>query len=126
MLGNHPIQPVLLAKDLDAAREFYHSGLGLEILSESDHLLVFRCGGGSQLRVSRSTIGTSDTQTQASWIVDDIRAEVAELRARGIRIEDYDEPDLKTEDGIADRGFGWAAWIVDPGGNALAIIQPKR
>lgn len=125
MLGDHPIHPVLLAKDLAAARDFYHAKLGLEILSESDHLLVFRCGGGSQLRVSKSTTGTSDMQTQASWLVDDLRAEVAELRARGIKVEDYDEPDLKTEDGIADRGFAWAAWIIDPGGNALGILQPK-
>lgn len=125
MLGDHAIHPVLLAKDLDAAREFYHGKLGLEILSESDNLLVFRCGNGTQVRVSRSTTGTADMQTQASWLVDDLRAEIVELRARGVRIEDYDTPDLKTEDGIADRGFGWAAWIVDPGGNALAIIQPK-
>lgn len=126
MLGDHPIHPVLLAKDLGAAREFYHDRLGLEILSESERLIVFRCGRDTELRVSRSTTGTADLQTQASWIVDDVRAEVAELRDRGVRIEEYDTPDLRTEDGIADRGFGWAAWIVDPGGNALAIIQPKR
>jgi hypothetical protein len=36
MLGDHPIHPVLLAKDLAAAREFYHDKLGLEILMEDD------------------------------------------------------------------------------------------
>ncbi len=126
MLGKHPIHPVLLAKDLARAREFYHDKLGLEILSESEHLLVLRCGKDTQLRVSRSTTGTADAQTQASWIVDDVRAEVEELRARGVKVEDYDTPELKTENGIADRGFSWAAWIVDPDGNALAIIQLKR
>jgi hypothetical protein len=57
------------------------------------------------------------------WQVSDIRAEVAELRARGIKVEDYDTPGLKTEGGIADTG---SAWIIDPGMNALGILQIKE
>jgi catechol 2,3-dioxygenase-like lactoylglutathione lyase family enzyme len=124
MLGDHPIHPVLLAKDLAAAREFYHDRLGLEVLVENEYELSFRCGGG-RLSVTKSTVGTADEQTQAGWEVPDIRAEVAELRSRGVKVEDYDMPGLKTEDGIADIGFAWMAWIVDPGRNALAIMQLK-
>jgi catechol 2,3-dioxygenase-like lactoylglutathione lyase family enzyme len=123
MLGEHPINPVLLAKDLAAAREFYHDKLGLEILTEDDAAIAFKCGGGTRLDVTKSTVGTADEQTQAGWLVPDLRAEVAELRARGVKVEEYDMPGLKTEDGIADLGFAWMAWIVDPGGNALAISQ---
>ncbi len=126
MLGDHPISPVLLAKDLAAAREFYHDKLGLEILTENEEALDFKCGGGTHLSVTKSTVGTADEQTQAGWQVDDIRAEVADIRARGVRIEDYDLPGLKTEDGIADLGFAWMAWIIDPGKNALAIMQLKE
>jgi catechol 2,3-dioxygenase-like lactoylglutathione lyase family enzyme len=125
MLGDHPIHPVLLAKDLGAAREFYHDKLGLEILTENDDAIVLRCGGGTQLDVTKSTVGTADTQTQVSWVVPDLRAEVAELRSRGVEVEEYDMPGLKTEDGIADLGFALAAWIVDPGANALGIFQLK-
>jgi len=71
-------------------------------------------------------VGTADSQTQASWQVSDIRAEVAELRGRGVKVEDYDVPGLKTEDGIADIGFAWAAWLIDPGNNALGILQLKQ
>jgi catechol 2,3-dioxygenase-like lactoylglutathione lyase family enzyme len=124
MLGDHPIHPVLLAKDLAAAREFYHDRLGLEILTENDDAIVFRCGG-TELDVTKSTVGTADEQTQASWTVGDLRAEVTELRSRGVKVEDYDLPGLKTEDGIADLGFAWMAWIIDPGKNALAIMQLK-
>jgi catechol 2,3-dioxygenase-like lactoylglutathione lyase family enzyme len=126
MLGEHPITPVLLATDLAAAREFYHDKLGLKILTEDENAITFRCGGGTHLDVTKSTVGTADSQTQASWQVNDIRAEVAELRARGVKVEDYDMPGLKTEDGIADLGFAWAAWIVDPGKNALGIFQLKE
>jgi catechol 2,3-dioxygenase-like lactoylglutathione lyase family enzyme len=125
MLGDHPITPVLLATDLAATREFYHDRLGLEILTENEAAIVFRCGGGTHLDVTRSAVGTADEQTQVSWTVPDLRAEVAELRSRGVQVEDYDQPGLKTEDGIADLGFAWMAWIVDPGRNALAIMQLK-
>jgi catechol 2,3-dioxygenase-like lactoylglutathione lyase family enzyme len=123
VLGDHPITPVLLARDLAAARDFYHGKLGLEILNENEAAIVFRCGGGTHLDVTASTTGTADEQTQAAWLVEDLRAEVAELRSRGVKVEDYDIPGLKAEDGIADLGFAWAAWIIDPGKNALGIMQ---
>jgi catechol 2,3-dioxygenase-like lactoylglutathione lyase family enzyme len=126
MLGEHPITPVLLATDLAAAREFYHDKLGLEILTENENAITLKCGGGTHLDVTKSTVGTADSQTQASWQVDDIRAEVAELRARGVKVEDYDMPGLRTEDGIADIGFAWAAGVIDPGKNALGILQIKE
>lgn len=86
---------------------------------------MFRCGH-TQLDVTKSTTGTADTQTQAAGQVSDVRAEVEELRSRGVKVEEYDMPGLKTENGIADIGFAWMAWIVDPGKNALAIFQLKK
>jgi catechol 2,3-dioxygenase-like lactoylglutathione lyase family enzyme len=126
MLGDHLVFPILLAKDLDASRAFYHDTLGLEILREDDgDRIVFRCGAGSQLVVTSSTIGTTDTQTQLAWRVPDIRSALVDLRARGIRIEEYQAPDPVTTDGIADMGHSWAAWFVDPSRNVLAVVQPK-
>jgi catechol-2,3-dioxygenase len=124
MLGEHPIHPVLLSKDLSETKDFYHRLVGLEILEENEYAIVFRCGSG-RLDVTKSTTGTSDTQTQAAWFVTDLQSEIEELRSRGVKIEDYDIPGLKTEDGVADIGFAWAAWIVDPGSNALGIFQVK-
>jgi extradiol dioxygenase family protein len=126
MLGDSPIHPVLLSTDLAETRRFYHDQIGLEIMSEIEEAIVFRCGGGTHLAVTKSTTGTADTQTQASWEVPDVRDEVAELRSRGVTVEEYDMPGLKTEDGIADIGFAWLAWIVDPGRNALEIMQVKE
>jgi hypothetical protein len=84
------------------------------------------CGGGdSRLTITRSTTGTSDEQTQAGWRVKDLAAEIAERRSRGVAIQDYDMPGLKTEDGIADLGFALMAWIIDPHKNALAIVRLK-
>jgi catechol 2,3-dioxygenase-like lactoylglutathione lyase family enzyme len=125
MLGDHPIDVVLLATDLAESKDFYAGKLGLEILRESEEEIVYKCGGDSQLAVTKSTTGTSDEQTQAGWRVDDLAAELAELRPRGVEIQEYDMPGLKTVDGVADLGFALIAWIVDPHRNALAIIQLK-
>ncbi|HYK95755.1 MAG TPA: VOC family protein [Candidatus Dormibacteraeota bacterium] len=125
MLGDYPVFPILLAKDLAASRAFYHDVLGLEVLREDEERVIFRCGGGTQLSVTRSTIGTADAQTQMAWIVPDLKAAIAELRGRGVRIEEYEAPDPVTTHGIADMGLVWSAWIIDPGGNALGIVQPK-
>ena len=126
MLSDHPVFPILLSLDLDASRAFYHGVLGLEIAREDpDDRIVFRCGGGTQLVVTKSTIGTSDTQTQMAWRVPDIHAALADLRARGVRIEAYEAPDPVTVDGIADMGHSWAAWFIDPSRNVLSVVQPK-
>jgi catechol 2,3-dioxygenase-like lactoylglutathione lyase family enzyme len=97
MLGEHPITLVLLAKDLAAAREFYHGKLGLPIVREDGNAIVFRCGSVIHLDVTKSTTGTVGQQTQAARQVSDIRTEVAELRDRGIKIEDYGTPGPTTE-----------------------------
>ena len=126
MLSDYPLFPILLSLDLDATREFYHGVLGLEIAREDEgDRIVFRSGGGTQLVVTRSTTGTSDTQTQMAWRVPDIHAAVADLRARGVKIEEYVAPDPVTVDGIADMGHSWAAWFIDPSSNVLAVVQPK-
>lgn len=118
--------PILLSRDLEETRAFYHGLLGLEIAREDPgDRIVFRTGGGTQIAVTLSTVGTSDSQTQMAWRVPDIRAAVAELRARGVRIEDYVAPDPVTVNGVADMGHSWAAWFIDPHGNALAVVQPK-
>ena len=56
-----------------------------------------------------------------AFTVDDIEAEVADLRARGVVFESYETPE--TIDGIATIGAGLAAWFKDPDGNVLAILQ---
>ena len=125
MLADHPIDVMILATDLGAAREFYGDRIGLEVLIESDDFLTFRCGGDSRLVVTRSDTGTSESQTKASWRVSDLAAELAELRSRGVEVEHYDEPGLETVDGVADVGFALAAWFVDPHGNSIGLLQFK-
>ena len=55
------------------------------------------CGSGTHLDVTNSTAETAGRQAQAAWQVRDIRAELAELRTRGVKAEDFDTPAPTTE-----------------------------
>jgi hypothetical protein len=55
--------------------------------------------------------------------VQNVEAEVAELRRRGVVFEEYDMPGMKTVNGIFTGGGSKAAWFKDSEGNIMAIIQ---
>ena len=124
MLGTNPVGVVLLSTDLQKSRAFYADALQLDIIEESDSAIAY-ASGATRITVTSSTTGSKDDQTKAAWRVDDLRAELDWLKARGISPENYDTDELKTVDGIADRGSVWAAWILDPDGNALGVEQEK-
>jgi catechol-2,3-dioxygenase len=125
MLADRPIDVMLLSTDLGVAKDFYGSQVGLEVLFEADEFVTFKCGGDSRLVVTKSSTGSADEQTKASWRVKDVAAEVAELRSRGVEIAEYDYPSLKTVDGVADVGFALSAWFTDPAGNTIGLLQFK-
>ena len=74
------------------------------------------------VRVPISGCGTSKAST-AFWAVNDVAAEVAELKARGVVFEEYDMPGIKIENSIAMRGQRETAWFKDSEGNILAVSQ---
>jgi catechol-2,3-dioxygenase len=126
MLAEQPIDVMLTATDLGAAKQFYGDRIGLDVLIESDEFVTFRCGGDSRLVVTRTSAPSDEQQTKASWRVVDVAAEVATLRARGVQVAEYDEPGLTTTGGVADVGFALSAWFVDPGGNTIGLLQFKE
>jgi catechol-2,3-dioxygenase len=124
MLASFPMGVVLLSSDLAASRRFYADALQLQVLEESDSAISY-ASASTRITVTASDTGSKDEQTKASWRVDDLKAELEWLAGRGITPQDYDSDELKTENGIADRGSVWSSWILDPDGNALGIEQPK-
>jgi catechol-2,3-dioxygenase len=125
MLAAHPIDVMLTAPDLGAVKQFYGDRIGLAVLLETDEFVTFACVGDSRLVVTRTSMPSNEQQTRASWRVSDVAAEVAQLRARGVAVADYDQPGLTTTDGVADIGFAWSAWFLDPGGNTIGLLQFK-
>jgi predicted enzyme related to lactoylglutathione lyase len=122
MLKNSPIVPYIPATDIPRARRFYEEKIRLVPREEAGGV-VYECAGGSWVFLYQSAGAGTSTASQAFWQVEDLEAEVAELKSRGVAFEDYDMPGLKTVDGIATMGGTKAAWFKDTEGNILAIIQ---
>ena len=123
MLADHPITTALPAVDLERAKRFYAEKLGLTPESEIPGGFLYRCGGDTIFTLFTSQGAASGTHTQASWIVDDVEAEVANLKARGVVFEEYDTPSLKTIKSVASTGPAKAAWFKDSEGNLLVLLQ---
>jgi len=123
MLTGAQIMAIAPTTDLSRAKAFYGQTLGLveANVSTPGPQVIYRCGGNTLLEVyERPTAGEAQ-HTLASWEVSDLRAAVDQLRNRGVRFEEYDLPEVKTEDGISATGDLREAWFRDPDGNILRI-----
>ena len=122
MLSDNPVFPVLPAADLARAKAFYTQTLGLSVLFESDAGVGFTAGSGAMLFIYPYG-QTKAEHTTAGFMVADVESVVAELRAKGLKFEEYDLPGLKTVNGIAEAGGVKGAWFKDTEGNTLSIAQ---
>ena len=122
MLSDKNTYTTIPVSDLQQAQRFYGETLGLKALMVTEGGVMYG-SGGTQFFVYPSGHKASG-HTQMSWRVPDIKAEVASLREKGIRFEEFDLPGVKTVDGIAQSGPSvWTAWFHDPDGNLLGLTQ---
>ena len=123
MVRNAPIIPYIPVADVARARKFYEEKVGLKPKQEYAGGVIYECGNSSWVFMYPSPgAGTSKAST-AFWAVDDVVAEVAELKARGVTFEEYNIPGIKMENSIATGGGAKTAWFKDTEGNILAVSQ---
>jgi catechol 2,3-dioxygenase-like lactoylglutathione lyase family enzyme len=123
MIAKTQVTCMLPVKDLARARRFYESSLQLEPVGlKEDGKFVYRCGG-TEIALFPKPEGTKAEHTALSFAVADIRAEIAELKRRGVTFEDYDLPDFKTVEHVCVLGSEKAAWFRDPEGNILCLHE---
>lgn len=123
-LAAAPFSVVLPAKDLKRARDYWDKVVGVEIMdAPAPGAFMGKAGMGSQFLMYETPLEPTKA-TAAAFIVTDLAATMAELKARGMVFVDYDMPGLKTVDGVAQMGpMGSAAWFVDSEGNTINIVQ---
>ena len=115
--------PYIPVSDVARARRFYEQKVGLKPKEEYACGVIYECGKGSWVFMYPSAeAGTSKAST-AFWSVEDVAAEVRELKARGVVFEEYDMHGIKTVNSIATAGGAKTAWFKDSEGNILAISQ---
>ncbi len=123
MLTNQKATTMLPVTDVQRARRFYESQLGLRpktVLDSGE--TVYETDGSTLALYPRAEPPKSD-HTALSFEVDDIEREVGELRERGVRFEHYEMPDATERNGVYDMQGEKCAWMKDPDGNILCIHQ---
>jgi catechol 2,3-dioxygenase-like lactoylglutathione lyase family enzyme len=111
--------------DLDKAKQFYGETLGLDVV-ETLEGLELHIAGSTPVFVYPSSNYTAPKHTVLNFPVDDIHAAVDALAARGVRMEHYDLPGIKTDErGIfrGESGPRAIAWFKDPAGHLLSVLQ---
>ena len=127
MLESAEIAAIVPVSEIDRAVEFYGNVLGLKLVIRRDDMpenreAEFSAGGGTLVAYESVAAGQS-RGTIAGFRVDDLQDVVSTLRERGVVFEDYDTPDMKTENGIGRIGDLLAAWCKDPDGNIIALEE---
>jgi predicted enzyme related to lactoylglutathione lyase len=111
MLQQSPMYAYIPAKDLARARKFYEEKVGLKPKQEIAGGVAYEFGKGTACFLYPTPNAGTSKASQAFWQVEDLEREVRELKARGVKFEDYDMPGAN------------AAWFKDSEGNILALVQ---
>ena len=125
MLTTAPIRAYIPVSNLQRARRFYEQTVGLEPGEEYGGGVIYECGGAEVFMYPTKNAGTSKA-SQAYWQVNDVEAEVAALKARGVKFEEYDMPGMTMKNSIATAGGAKTAWFKDSEGNIMAVSQRLR
>jgi len=126
-LGEAGVVVNLGSADLERTVAFYEGALGLPVVTRRELLeghpeVVFRAGG-ALICVEGGGAPSPPANPPFSFEVEDVEATASALRGKGVALEEYDLPFLKTVDGIATVGGVRAAWFKDPDGYLLAIME---
>lgn len=114
------------SNNIEAAREFYGSVLGLA-LEENMGGIGFKIGG-QQIFIYPKDDHQPATFTVLNFVVKDIDTAVDTLVGKGVAFERYDNmPGQQDDKGVLrgkDVGMGPdIAWFKDPAGNILALVE---
>jgi len=114
---------ILPVKDMERARRFYDTVLGLQpVGGKPDGKFVYRLGG-TEIALFPKPEGTKAQHTALSFRVANIVDAIALLKSRGLTFADYDYPGLKTIGHVCVLGSEKAAWFEDTEGNILCLHE---
>jgi catechol 2,3-dioxygenase-like lactoylglutathione lyase family enzyme len=121
MLKDQTSAAIVPCSDVDAAKHFYTGTLGLPLAA--DHGDVFTLATGtSQLNVYKSAYAGTNKANAVVWDAGgEVEAIAAELRAKGVTLDEYPEGFDAVRDGVHVKGDFRAIWFRDPDGNILHV-----
>ncbi len=123
MFADRPVTAMIPAGDVGRAVRWYREKLGLAPVKSDEHGAAYKLAGGMDAYLYQSDFAGSARHTLLSFSTSDLLADMAALRAKGVRFEEYDLPGLRTVDGVAEFGPMKNAWAKDSEGNILGFVQ---
>jgi hypothetical protein len=84
---------------------------------------LFGDAGGPMLQLMPVSDGKHSEHTALSFEVTDIERIVKDMEARGVRFQDYDLPNLRTENHICTTDSEKCAWFMDTEHNILCVHE---
>lgn len=122
MLKDSKVTANIPAADLQRARGFYADTLGLTPASENPGGLLYTTAGGTTFFLYETEYAGQAGHTIAQIHVDDVGAEVDDLKSKGVSFEHYDMPGVTWDGDVASiPDMGRAAWFKDSEGNILCL-----
>ncbi|MFI5532658.1 VOC family protein [Kitasatospora sp. NPDC051853] len=122
MLAQATLHTQLPVADMARAKRWYHDKLGMDPVGEFDGGALYETANG-KFGLFETSITDRAGHTQMDFEVGDLRAEMSDLRSKGVVFEDYDMPGLKTTDGVASWPQGESSWFKDSEGNVLCLMH---
>lgn len=120
MLHDKKLVAFIATSDAARAKRFYTDVLGLLLVREDGHGLVYETRD-TMLRIQNVPNLTPHPFTALGWEVPDIEAAMKGLVARGVKFEQYGLPGQEAS-GIWTAPSGTkVAWFKDPDGNVLSL-----
>ena len=117
-------------RDLDEARAFYSETLKIDTKNwpEMGFELIFT--DGNRHFVYQKKNHRAADFTVLNFIVENIDVALEDLKSKSITPQYYNDPDLPQDEKGVVRGLATGhgpdiAWIKDPSGNILSILQPE-
>ncbi|PVG83934.1 glyoxalase [Nocardioides gansuensis] len=122
MLNDSKVTANIPAADIERARSFYADKLGLTPAQENPGGLIYTTAGGTTFFLYQTEYAGRAGHTIAQFHVPDVRAEVEDLKAKGVTFEHYDMPGVTWDGDVASMGdMGHGAWFKDSEDNILCI-----
>lgn len=127
-LRNSPLFSSFAVKNLDAARDFYGSTLGLDVTDDTTMGILEIHAKGTTVMVYPKPDHRPAVFTVLNFPVTDLETTVDALIGAGVPMEHYNgtngpETDVR---GISKADGPRIAWFHDPDGNVLSVMENPR
>ncbi|WP_025560818.1 VOC family protein [Sphingomonas sp. UNC305MFCol5.2] len=121
MLADRNSSAIVPCRDVAAAKRFYTGTLGLPLAEDHGAVFAVRTGG-TRLNVYKSDYAGTNKANAVVWDAgSEVEAIAADLRAKGVTLDEYPEGFDEVRQGVHVKGDFRAIWFTDPDGNILHV-----